>query len=133
MKIQKNTLLLDGIGMLASTLCAIHCVFAPLLLSTLPLWGIGFLANQWVEVILIIVSLFLGSVSLGAKFFNHRKILPLLILLIGFGLIALGHFFGNDNLDAIFVPLGGFTIAISHLINWRYVRLLNQKHLHKTL
>lgn len=73
MKYQKTSLSLDGMGMLASTLCAIHCVFVPLLFSTLPLWGIGFLANQWVEILMIVVSVFLGTLSLSVNYFNHLK------------------------------------------------------------
>lgn len=130
MKIQKITQQLDGMGMFASTLCAIHCILVPLLLNTLPLWGIGFLANKWVEVIMIIVSLFLGSLSLGVNYFNHLKKIPIFLLLVGFGLIALGRFNGNDNLETIFVPLGGFTIAIAHFTNWHFVRLLDKNHTH---
>jgi hypothetical protein len=49
MKRPKLTSKLDRIGMTASTACAIHCAAVPLLITSLPLIGLGFLANPWVE------------------------------------------------------------------------------------
>ena len=42
---------LDHAGMTASILCAIHCAIVPLLITLLPLAGLGFLANPlgWME------------------------------------------------------------------------------------
>jgi hypothetical protein len=45
----KTSARLDSIGITASTLCAIHCAAMPLLFTSLPLLGLGFLANAWVE------------------------------------------------------------------------------------
>jgi len=119
MKVSKLTLHLDNLGIIASILCAIHCAAIPLLISTLPLWGIAFLNTVWIEIVMIGISLMLGSVSLGLSYFrNHRKIIPLLLLMAGFLLIAVGHFTGKFALEILFVPLGGFVIASAHFVNW---------------
>ncbi len=128
MKIQKITYRLDNAGMTASTLCAIHCAAVPLLITVLPLWGLEFLAAGWVELMMIGIALLIGSLSLGMSFMHHKKILPLLILLLGFSMIAAGHLPVLKVSEAIVVPAGGLTIAAAHLINWRFTRCTVHKH-----
>ena len=116
-----RTAKLDQLGMTASIACAIHCAALPFLITTLPLWGLSFLGDSWVEISMICLSLFIGIWSLGKSYPKHRKILPLLILSTGFGMIASGHYLLHE-FEAIVIPLGGFTIATAHLINWKYGR-----------
>lgn len=118
---------LDQMGMTASVACAIHCAALPFLLTTLPLWGLEFLAHSWVELSMICLSLLIGTYSLTTSFPKHRKLIPILVLIIGFGLIATGHY-TLESLEAFLVPLGGFTIAAAHYLNWKYSRSCNHHH-----
>ena len=130
---------LDNIGMTASTLCAIHCAAVPVFFTSLPLVGLGFLANPWVEWGMIIVALIVGVLSIAGSFLNsHHRVLPLLLLIIGFATIILGHIFTKGWLEAIIVPAGGITIAIAHFINYKYAgtctsgdSFLHVTHTHK--
>lgn len=129
MALSKTSQHLDRLGMTASTLCAIHCVLVPVFLTTLPLLGLEFLSNEWVEISMIIVSVFLGTLSLSISYRKqHHKLLPFLVLLTGFALIAAGHFSGISHLEPILVPLGGFTVASAHLVNWRLNRSCSHEH-----
>jgi hypothetical protein len=122
---------LDHLGMTASTLCAVHCALVPLMITVLPLFGLGFLANNAVEITMIIISLLLGIWSLGVSYRNqHKKLLPVLILIMGFLLIGAGHFIGVESLEPILIPIGGFTIAGAHLVNMRYIRSCMIAHQH---
>ncbi|SEA78676.1 MerC domain-containing protein [Pedobacter hartonius] len=112
---------LDHLGMAASIACAIHCAALPLVITALPLLGLEFLANTGVEISMICLSLIVGIYSLRISYPKHRKVLPVLVLVTGFLLIAAGHFI-FESLEALIVPLGGFTIAAAHLINWKYGR-----------
>ena len=130
MPLSKIALQLDRLGMTASTLCAIHCALAPIFLTALPLAGLQFLANEWVEITMIIVSVILGTLSLSISYRKqHKKVLPFFILFAGFALIGTGHFAGIESLEPVLIPMGGFTVAAAHLINWRLNRLC--KHIHK--
>ena len=123
MKLRSYKINLDRIGITASTLCAIHCAALPFLITVLPMWGIGFLANEAVEVTMIAVSLILGIWSLsGAYRKQHHRIAPLVVLVLGFACIAFGHLSGTELLEPIMIPLGGFTIAIAHFINLRMLK-----------
>jgi len=112
---------LDHLGMTASLACAIHCAVLPFVISMLPLWGIGFLANDWVELSMIILSLIIGIYSLASSYPKHSKLLPIFVLVAGFTFIAAGHYF-FEHLEATLIPLGGLAIAAAHFINWRYSR-----------
>ena len=112
---------LDNIGMTASTLCAIHCAIVPLVFTSLPLIGLGFLANAWVEWGMIILALFIGISSIGLSYFRaHHRLLPLILLVSGFIIIIAGHTLISAWFEAIVVPLGGLTIAAAHFINYKY-------------
>jgi len=122
---------LDRLGITASTLCAIHCAAVPLLLTFLPLWGLGFLADERVEICMIVLSLCLGIWSMSSSYRKlHRKLIPSIVLIAGFFLIAAGHFLGLEQLEPILIPLGGFTIAAAHFINLRLVKTCPSVHKH---
>ncbi|WP_293789453.1 MerC domain-containing protein [uncultured Pedobacter sp.] len=120
---------LDRIGITASTLCAIHCAALPFLITVLPLWGLGFLVNEAVEITMIAVSLVIGVWSLSIAYRKqHRRITPILVLVTGFACIAFGHFSGIELLEPILIPIGGFIIAAAHYINLRMLKTCPMGH-----
>jgi hypothetical protein len=129
---------LDSIGMTASTLCAIHCAVVPVLLTFLPLAGLGFLANPLFEWGMIILALLLGVSSIFLSYFRtHHRVLPLVLLITGFIIIIAGHIYLKGWIEAVVVPVGGLTIAIAHFINFKYVgactnadHFFHFKHIH---
>jgi hypothetical protein len=107
----KHSSKLDHIGMTASILCAIHCAIVPIIITTLPLFGLGFLANPWLEWGMITLALFIGIYAIGLSYFrSHHKFLPMGLLLTGFLVIIVGHLFVSGWREAIVVPIGGFLI-----------------------
>jgi len=131
MKVFKHSINLDRVGITASTLCAIHCMALPFLLSMLPMWGLGFLADRKVEVMMILTSMVLGIWSLGKSYKrDHQKLMPIVLLAFGFAMIAAGHFSGIEILEPIFIPLGGFTIAAAHVWNLRLIKRCALHHEH---
>ena len=131
MKLRSYKINLDRIGITASTLCAIHCAALPFLITVLPMWGMGFLANEAVEITMIAVSLIIGIWSLSAAYRKqHHRIMPILVLISGFACIAFGHFSGIELLEPILIPLGGFTIATAHYINLRMLKSCPIDHQH---
>jgi uncharacterized membrane protein YczE len=118
---------LDQLGMTASVACAIHCVVLPLVVTFLPLVGLEFLANIWVETAMICISMVIGAWSLISTYPRHKNLAPLLLFITGFVLIATGHFL-IVQMESILVPLGGFTIAAAHYMNWKLNRVCEHEH-----
>lgn len=127
MKFLNKTHRLDQFGITASIACAVHCAALPLVITFLPLLGLEFLANIWVEITMICLSLLIGTYSLGSSYPKHKRSLPILILVTGFLSIAMGHFVFKD-FEAILIPAGGFIIAAAHLMNWKYSRSCKHGH-----
>ena len=75
----------DAIGIGASLACAVHCALLPLFLSSLPLFGINIINNNFFEAGMILLALCIGSYSLyhGYKKHHHSWI-PLIVFFIGF-------------------------------------------------
>lgn len=121
---------LDQLGMGASIACAIHCAVLPIVVTSLPLIGLEFLANTWVEITMIFFSALIGTWSIGESYSKHKKRLPMILLLSGFSLIATGRFAWHE-VESILIPLGGFTIAIAHFINWKYIQVCGHSHENK--
>ncbi|MEQ7800474.1 MerC domain-containing protein [Pedobacter sp. ASV1-7] len=128
MKPSIKSVSLDQLGITASVACAIHCAALPFIITTLPLWGLEFLAHSWVELSMICLSLVIGICSLSTSFPKHEKVLPIMVLVTGFGFIAIGHY-AFHSLEAVLIPISGFTIAAAHYLNWKYSRSCNH---HKT-
>lgn len=118
----KSSVRMDSVGITASVLCAIHCAVVPLVFTSLPLIGFGFLATPWVEWGMIVFALMIGAYSIGLSYLRtHRRMLPLILLLTGFIIIMLGHAFLSGHLEGFIVPLGGLIIATAHFVNYRCV------------
>lgn len=120
---------LDSVGFTASTLCAVHCALMPFVITFLPLIGLEFLAESWVEISITVLSIAVGIGSLIPSYrkYHHKK-KPLMILMIGFILIFGAHFLGFHELEPILVPLGGFCIAASHYFNWKLSKPYHGHH-----
>lgn len=130
MAISKITQNLDRIGVTASTLCAVHCALVPIFITALPLLGLEFLANEWVEILMIIISAVLGTLSLSLSYRKqHHNFLPFIVLIVGFLLIAAGHFSGLNQLEPVLIPIGGIIVAAAHVVNWRLNRSCTHEHL----
>jgi CHASE2 domain-containing sensor protein len=94
----------------------------PLIFTSLPLLGLGFLANPRVEWSMIILALIIGVSSISLSYFrSHRRLMPLFLLFTGFIIIIAGHLLITGWIESIIVPLGGLTIAAAHFVNYKYV------------
>lgn len=118
---------IDRLGITAAIACAIHCAALPLIITTLPLIGLEFLANIWVEITMICISVFLGCYSLSRSYPKHHNLIPILLLLLGFAFIAMGHFWLHE-LESFLIPIGGLILALAHLANWRYMKSCRHDH-----
>jgi hypothetical protein len=111
----------DLAGFVASTLCAIHCLTWPILLS-LPAFASSLGSGMpWLEPALIALAAVLAIWALGRGWRVHRAWQPLALAVFGFGLIALGRWIGG-TWEPPGTISGGIMVALSHLLNWRKQR-----------
>lgn len=111
---------LDSVGKLVSLACALHCLLLPFVITILPLVGLEILGDHEFEKFMLIgtVSLALFALCWGHRVHKESKILWMPA--IALGLFSIGMSIEHEHLGhAIFVALGGGTIALGHYLNTR--------------
>ncbi len=113
---------LDRAGATASFLCAIHCALMPLVVTILPLLGLGFLSSEPVEWALLACSATLGSLSLCLGFRKHRKRRTFMVLAIALAIMVAGRVFHEHHFGIwgpVLMVIGGLMMMGAHLLNHR--------------
>ena len=107
----------DTTGACLSVACAIHCLAMPLFVAVLPLIGLGFLANERAEWVLITgaIGLAIGSLAWGVR--HHRRWRALLILIVAVAFIATARTAVEGTFEVAFYSIGGILLAAAHLVN----------------
>ena len=105
-------------GIATSIACAIHCALLPVLVSTLPVFGINIVHNSIFEWGMIVLAFIVGSYSLFHGYAkHHHSLTPVFLFSAGFLFLVLKQFFHFfENWLLIFaVPL----IISAHYYNYR--------------
>jgi hypothetical protein len=117
----------DVLGIGASLACAIHCALLPLILSSLPLFGINIIHNTGFEIGMIFLALCIGSFSLYHGFKkHHHSLLPLSLFIAGIIFLVIKQFFIEYEIWLL-VP-AVLMIITAHLLNYRFCRVHNHAH-----
>ena len=113
---------IDLVGTCVSLVCAVHCLTVPLLVTVLPLAGVGVLLGGSLEILFIVASVVLATVSLCWGFRRHRQWRVFVVLGAALTMIALGRFLASEPYELVFVVMGATALAAGHLLN-RYLCL----------
>jgi len=123
----KHIGLADKFAVSASTICAVHCIGLPFLLSVFPAVGSTLFGEESFHVWLLwgLVPLSAFSLSLGCK--NHRNFSVLLKGILGVCVLIFtalaGHEMLGESSERYTTLLGAGLLALAHLRNYRLCRL----------
>lgn len=108
----------DIIGIATSVACAIHCALLPLILTSLPLFGINIIHNLAFEWTMIGIAFAVGSYSLFHGYIKHHHSLrPVLIFAAGFIFLFLKQFF--HSIENWFLIPAVILIISAHYYNYQ--------------
>ncbi|MBS1578139.1 MAG: MerC domain-containing protein [Bacteroidetes bacterium] len=118
----------DAFGIATSLACAIHCAILPLVLTSLPLFGVEIIDNASFEYGMIALAFLVGAYSLyhGWKK-HHHSFVPLIIFSVGI-LLLVGKQVWH-NLQLVFLIPAVVFIVYAHLLN--YKSCIKHNHAHK--
>jgi hypothetical protein len=119
MKIKINW---DGLGIVTSIACAIHCIVLPLTITSLPLFGINIINNVAFEWGMILFAFVVGVYALWHGYNTHHKnSSPLLLFTIGFIILVAKQFLPHTIEHYVVLAAVPFIIA-GHYTNYKLCR-----------
>ncbi|MEO8765271.1 MAG: MerC domain-containing protein [Ginsengibacter sp.] len=109
---------LDFMGMATSVACAIHCAILPLVITSLPVFGVNIINNSFFEWIMIGIAFTVGCFALTHGYQrHHRDLKPLFIFIAGFIFLLLKQVFYRQ--EFIFLIPAVCLILYAHFLNFR--------------
>lgn len=109
---------LDGLGVVLSGLCAVHCVLGLVLVTVLGLGG-GALLSPDIHRVGLALAVSVGMVTLGISALRHGRLAPALIGTLGLALMTAGLFVGHGAAEALLTIPGVALVAFAHIRNLR--------------
>lgn len=108
----------DALGIGTSILCAIHCALLPVLLGSVPVFGVNIIHNLAFEWTMIAIAFAVGSYSLFHGYVkHHRNLLPISIFSVGFIFLLLKQFL--TEYEIMFLIIAVCFIISAHFYNYR--------------
>lgn len=113
---------LDFAGVLASFICAIHCIAVPLILSLGVVNSGHWVHNHTFDIVVIVIGVIIASLSLLSDYKKHQSYFPILCIVIGFSFLAVGLKFEHSIYHMIWSVVGSCFVMTAHITNWKLSR-----------
>ena len=110
-------------GLVLPFLCAIHCIALPFLVSLLPFLGQSFFSSEIFEWLMLLVGACTSAYLLTRDRRIHKQFSPIILALLGFGVLSLGHILHEiPNAEFIFIGLGCTSLLFAYILNWNFIK-----------
>ncbi|MFK7794200.1 MAG: MerC domain-containing protein [Gammaproteobacteria bacterium] len=130
--LSKDSFVLDKFAVSTSALCAIHCLFLPIIISVFPAIGSTIFGQESFHMWLLIcvIPLSLVALSMGCK--QHKSWLVAILGFIGIGILIFAAVYGHELLghdgERIATLIGVSVIALGHFLNYKFCRHVSCEH-----
>lgn len=115
-KLKRN---IDLFGLISSSLCAVHCMAFPVLISLGVLGTIGNSTLHFLtEILVILASVILVALSIYKGLKTHESATPYWFFAFGLVSICVGLFCGYH----LAMAAGGLSLAVGHLLNHKLLQ-----------
>jgi len=99
--------------------CAVHCLLTPLLVASVSLGALGWLADEGTELVLLLLMMMVAAVVLSRGWHAHRRLDALGLFVVGLMLIAVGRCLVAKTAEMPLVVAGGLLVALAQVLNAR--------------
>ena len=108
--------------------CLLHCLFTPLLVSVLPLFGLGLLAGGGFHAVFAVGVMLAAAVALIPGFRVHRRVSVPALGFAGVTSVGVGAAMSHGGAETLLTVIGSLLLVTAHITNLRYAR--KQLHVH---
>lgn len=117
----------DALGVFTSVACAIHCAVLPILLTSLPLFGVNIIENVRFEYFMIFLAFLIGGYALwhGHRR-HHHSFTPLAWFSAGMLFLLAKQIWHAYQLWLL--PFAVTLIVTAHFLNFRLCRVHSHNH-----
>ena len=112
----------DAVGIGLSMLCAVHCVSVPILLSVLPMTGLGFVANHEFEWVMMGIIFVVAGVTFVRGYRRHRNRGVFVFFALGLVIFLFVRPFVPEDWHPFATIAGGLAFIAGHWKNWHWHR-----------
>ena len=111
----------DGLAVLLSGICLVHCLAVPLIVGLFPLLVAGILDHRQFHQVLLYLVLPTSIIGLWLGYRRHYKFYIAVIGVAGVAILVAITLFVHDQVDSgteiIIASAGGIIVALSHILN----------------
>jgi hypothetical protein len=122
---------LDTMGMAASTICLVHCLLMPFVISMLPIWGWQILAGKGAHHALAAFVFAFALFAVVPGYIKHKHLSILISMITGLSLVVIATFACGANLpeslELPMITLGNLILVASHWQN-RHLAACGHRH-----
>lgn len=108
----------DQLGIGLAGLCALHCVLAIALVSTLGM-GSHFLANPAIHRIGLMLAIIVAALGIGWGAIRHRRVAPFVTAFVGLTFMSAALVVPHGSKEFTFTIVGVALVAAGHVLNIR--------------
>lgn len=116
----------DRLGIIASTLCFVHCILTPVALSFSAVWAHYLPSEERFHRVLAVMVAAIGCFAIVSGYRKHRRRRVLLLMSTGLSFIFAGAYLGDrlpSHIAEVAVTLTGSSLMITaHLINHTFCK-----------
>jgi len=116
----------DQLGIWTSTLCVIHCLVTPIVLSISAVSAHFLPSEERTHRTLVVVIASLGALALVRGYRSHRSLRVLLIMIAGLSCIFAGAFLGDRLpshwIEVLITLIGSGFMIVAHRMNHTFCR-----------
>ena len=112
----------DGVGIIASTLCALHCLAGAILAGASG--AVQLFNDERLELVFAVVAVVVAVFALTSGFKKHGRKAVVLLGLLGVGALAASRFdeWAIVGVEVLLSVLGAALLVTAHVLNLRALR-----------
>jgi len=107
---------LDRMGVVLSSLCAVHCVLGIVIVAGFGLGG-GLLLDPVIHRIGLVLATIIAGVAIGLGAIRHRRPLPFVVAMTGLSFMGGGLAVEHGVEEAVLTVIGVTLVAAGHVLN----------------